>query len=120
MISCESSENSHHKIAERFETTIKLRSDCLSDDSAYLADCDDIGAPQKSIVQLSHTVLTDFLKGQIVKVANEGSQPVHKKKRYYDNSKRAAAAASAKRLKNQTGKNDVSRLPCNSEDSYLF
>ena len=65
-------------------------------------------------------VLTDFLKGQIVKVANEGSGPENKKKRYYNNSKRAAAAEAAKRLKHQTWKSEVSRLPRNSEDSLLL
>lgn len=64
-------------------------------------------------------VLTDFLKGQIIKVPNEGPGPANKKKRYYNNSKRAATAEAAKRLKHQTPKSEVSRLPRNSEDSLL-
>ena len=56
-----------------------IRSDDNSDDSAYFADCDDdneIGQPQRSIVQLSHSVLSNFLKGQIMKLSAESvSEP---------------------------------------------
>lgn len=96
-----------------------LRSDDNSDDSAYFADCDDdneIGHPQRSIVQLSHSVLSNFLKGQIMKVSTESvSEP--KKKRHYDNTKRAAAAEHAKKLRRTSAK----RVPRNNaETQFMF
>ena len=97
-----------------------VRSDDNSDDSAYsayFADCDDdneVGQPQRSIVQLSHSVLSNFLKGQIMKVStNSVSEP--KKKRPYDNTKRAAAAEHAQKIKRNSA--NQSRLPRNSEDA---
>lgn len=94
-----------------------IRSDDNSDDSAYFADCDDdneIGQPQRSIVQLSHSVLSNFLKGQIMKLSAESvSEP--KKKRHYDNTKRAAAAEHAKKMRCKTA--NQSRLPRNSEEA---
>lgn len=84
---------------------MNCRSDGDSDDSAYLGDCDndDIQPAQKSIVELSHKVLTDFLKGQLMNVGSEIPTQQTGKKRNYNNAKRAAAAERAKRMKHPCG-----------------
>jgi hypothetical protein len=59
-------------------------------------------------------VLSNFLKGQIMKLSTE-SVSEQKKKRHYDNTKRAAAAEHAKKMRCKTA--NQSRLPRSSEEA---
>ena len=66
-----------------------------SDESAYLGDTEISDAPQKSIVALSFSTVSQFLATQLCKpsAAAEKTEGPSRKKRCYDNSKRQAKAA---------------------------
>lgn len=67
------------------------------------------------MVELCHSVLTKFLKGQLLKGSQDDVVQNSRKKRHYNNSRRAAAAEHAKRMKSRSDQR--TRVPRNSEET---
>ena len=87
-----------------------------SNDSAYFADCDDeVSEPQRSLVQLSSAVLTEFLKSQFIQgTGTTTAAPEPRQKRHYNNTRRASAAEHRRNLRPKTTSGRMAR---NSEDA---
>lgn len=95
---------------EPFDVEPDEHSGCSSDESAYLADAEDLQGDEHAIVRLNFSTLNKFLTKHLFSNQSDktASEPV-KKKRRYNNTNRARAAENRKESKLISGRKRMAR-----------